>query len=88
MKHKSVFLFILALLCLNTYSQVSHENIIKSIGLMDAKHFGVTLYSKNAGESLNTHLNIPIDYEFRNQIIRGTKNQTREKDEYGYIHER
>jgi len=55
---------------------------------MDAKHFGVTLYSKNAGESLNTHLNIPIDYEFRNQIIRGTKNQTREKDEYGYIHER
>ena len=74
------------MLCLNIYSQVNSESMIKSIGLMDATHFGVALNSKNSVESINTHLNIPKGYEFRNQIVAGNEHQTR--DDYGFVHER
>ena len=86
MKQKFMILFVLAVICQNISSQVNNENVIKSIGLMDATHFGVTLNSKNSVESINTHLKIPMDYEFRNQIVIGTEYQTR--DDYGYVHER
>ena len=62
--------------------------MVKSIDWMETSHFGATLSSKNAGESFKTHLKIPADYEFRNQIIMGTKDRTRETDDLGYMHER
>ena len=86
MKLKSLFILVLTILCLNIYSQTNNENRIKSIGLMDANDFGVSLYSKDAGELINNHLNIPKGYEFRNQIVGGNEYQT--IDDYGFVHER
>ena len=89
MRRISIVLLVLKLLCQTIFSQDHQRNMVRSIGWMEADHFGATLSRRDAGESFKTHLKIPSDYEFRNQIITpGSKNPTRETDDQGYVHER
>jgi len=88
MKYIYAVLVVLIWSCQTGFSQDQRMNILRSIDRMDAIQFGASLSGRNAGESLNIHLKIPKDYEFRNQIIPGTRDQTSEKDDLGYVHER
>ncbi len=88
MKRIFIFLLILTWLCQTIFTQDLKPNRIKSIVLRDNRLFGLKLTDKNDGVFLNTHLGIPKDYEFKNRIAPGTKDQTREWDESGHVHER
>jgi len=78
---------VLALLSQVGYSQISIEDNIKFVfWKIDTSE--IFLNSNRMENSLKTLLNIPNDYEFRIQTIKGTKDQTRETDDLGYVHER
>ncbi|MCL2289831.1 MAG: M4 family metallopeptidase [Bacteroidetes bacterium] len=61
--------------------------MIKSMDLKTTD-FLISFDNNNASRSLNTQLGIPNDYEFRIQTIKGKRDQIRETDELGYVHER
>jgi Zn-dependent metalloprotease len=87
MKRVFTILLALTLLCQAVYSQNRNRSGgIKSIESR-AKNLKGSL-NDNAKESLRIQLRIPSDYEFRNQIISGAKDQTRKTDELGGVHER
>ena len=88
MKRIFLSLLILTLLSQRVCSQESNENLIKSTFLkIDTSE--ISLHGNDRAENLlNSLLNIPNDYEFRKRIIKGTRYQTREYDDLGYIHER
>jgi len=83
MKHVS-FVLVLACVCQTIFSQVQN---VKRVALSDTGKYNIALNSKS-GESLKAHLKIPKDYELRNKIVSKISNQTREKDDFGYVHER
>ena len=83
MKHVS-FVLVMAFICQFIFSQ---NQMVKRVALLGSEKFDIALNSK-ANESLITHLKIPDDYELRNKIVSQFTNQTREKDELGYLHER
>lgn len=73
------------------FSQYLKTDTVKWVTLRDTVKFDIALNSKDAEESLKTHLGIPKNYEFRDKIVKGvwpTKDQTKEKDELGYVHQR
>ncbi len=76
---------VLTCMCQMVFSQ---NPVIKRSALRGTGQFDITMNSKNTGESLKTHLKIPKDYELRNRIVSSITNQTKEKDELGYVHER
>jgi len=88
MKRIPIILFTLTLLYQIVYAQLSNEGLVKSIYLEDLSSEGVYLHNNNRNDFLITLFNISNDYEFRNQIIKGTKDQIREYDDLGYVHER
>jgi Zn-dependent metalloprotease len=55
---------------------------------MNNETLKASLSKSNIKETLKTKLNISKEYEFRNQVIKGTKDATREIDDLGYTHER
>lgn len=85
MKRIYILSLVLTLLCQVGYSQV-HRDHVRSIHLR-SDTLNVPL-SRNNRDALRKQLNIPKNYEFRNLIVRGTKDQIREKDNLGYEHER
>jgi len=91
MKIRSLFLVVLAFFSQTLFSQDLKKNPIKWVVLSEDHQFEISLNSKNAKESLKTHLGIPADYEFRDKIIEGVYGAvfpTRIVDELGYTHER
>ena len=75
-------------LCQTVFSQDLRTNTVKRIFLNDTLLFDGAAINRNAKESLASYLKIPSDFEFRNQVIAGTKDQTSLEDELGYVHER
>ena len=80
MKRIIVVLFALAICCQIVFSQYHNKGVLKSAD-MRTDDFKVSLSSRNAGDVLKTRLNISDDYDFKIQIIKGTKDQTVEKDD-------
>ena len=71
-------------MCQVTYSQILSENGVKSINLRNSNS-KVSLSSKKTGEFLKIQLNIPNDYEFKRQIIPGTKDKIVKERKRGYL---
>jgi len=87
---KRIFLIslVLTMLCQIVYSQESNESLIRSIFLeIDTSEISIR-NNNRAGNFLNTLFNVSNNYEFRNKIIKGTREQIKEIDELGYVHER
>ena len=78
-------LFVLALFCQVVFSQ---NDIVKSFDLRMDKSIEQGLDSTNIAKALKIQFEIPENYEFKRQIIQGTKGRMREKDDLGYVHER
>ena len=83
---KIINLSVLALLCQAGFAQ--SNNIIKSFNLRMDKSAGKGLDNTNITKALNVQFEIPENYEFKRQVIKGTKDKMSEKDDLGYIHER
>ncbi|MDR1120603.1 MAG: M4 family metallopeptidase [Dysgonamonadaceae bacterium] len=83
---KLINLFILALFCQVMFAQ--NNDIIKSFDLRMDKSVEKGLNSTNVAKALKIQFKIPENYEFKRQIIKGTKDKTSEKDDLGYVHER
>jgi Zn-dependent metalloprotease len=84
MKRTSVILIILTLLCQVVFSQ--NSDIIKSFYLQIEKPIE-RLESTNIGKALNSQFGISENYEFKRQVIKGTKDRMSENDGLGYVHE-
>ena len=87
MKRISTILLILTAWCQIGFSQEQNRSIIRSVD-MRTDNFNVSLSNNNAGETVRTRLNIPNDYEFRIQTVRGARDQIREQDDLGFVRER
>jgi Zn-dependent metalloprotease len=85
-KIKWINLFFLTLFCQAVFSQ--NNDIIKSFNLRMDKSVEKGLDSTNISKALKVQFKIPENYEFKRQVIKGTKNRTSEKDDLGYTHER
>jgi len=83
---KLINLFILSLLCQVVFAQ--SNNIVKSFDLRMEQSVEKGLDSINAAKALKIQFKIPNDYEFKRQVIQGTKDRMSEKDDLGYVHER
>ena len=83
---KLINLFILTLFCQIVFSQ--NNDIVKSFVLRMDKSVGKGLDSTNVTKALKIQFEVPDNYEFKRQIIKGTKDRMSEKDELGYVHER
>ena len=79
-------LFILILSCQLVFSQ--NNEIVKSFDLRMDKSVEKELDNTNIAKTLNIQFEIPENYEFKRQIIKGTKDKTSENDDLGYVHER
>ena len=79
-------LFILVLFCQAVFSQ--NNNIVKSFDLRMDKSLEQGLDSTHVAMALKIQFEIPENYEFKRQIIYGTKDKMSEKDDLGYVHER
>jgi len=83
---KLINLFILALFCQVVFAQ--NNDIVKSFDLRMEQSAEKGLDSINAAKALKIQFKIPEDYEFKRQVIQGTKDRMSEKDDLGYVHER
>ena len=83
---KLINLFILALFCQVVFAQ--NNDIVKSFDLRMDKSIEKGLDSTNVAKALKIQFEVPENYEFKRQIIKGTKDRTSEKDDLGYVHER
>jgi len=83
---KLVNLFILTLFCQVVFSQ--NSDMVKSFNWRMDKSSEKGLDGTNIAKALIIQLEIPDNYEFERQIIKGTKGRMSEKDDLGYIHER
>ena len=83
---KLINLFILASLCQVVFAQ--SNDIVKSFDLRMDKSNEIGLDSTNIAKALKIQFKIPENYEFKRQVIKGTKDRTSEKDDLGYVHER
>jgi len=86
MKRIFSILLMLTIWCQITYSQISNEDLVKSV-YVEIDTSTIAIDSNQVEIFLTTVLKIPNDYEFKKQNIKGT-NQTREVDDLGYAHER
>ena len=87
MKRISIVLLILTTWCQIGFSQEQNRSVFR-FAYMRIDNFDVSLSRQNAGETLQTHLSVPSDYEFRLQVVKGTRGETREKDDLGFVRER
>ena len=76
----------MVLFCQVVFSQ--NNDIVKSFNLRIDKSAEKEFKSDNISKALTTHFNISENYEFKRQIIKGTKDRISEKDDLGYVHER
>jgi len=83
---KLINLFILTLFCQVVFSQTN--DMIKSFDLRIDNSIEYGLDNTNIAEALKIQFEIPESYEFKRQVIKGTKDKTSEKDDLGYVHER
>jgi len=82
---KLLFL-VLAVWCQTVFSQdQSRRTSFRSVD-MPTGDFSVSLSSENAGDVVRARLNVPDDFEFRIQVVKGTRDQTRERDKLGFVH--
>ena len=90
-KHISLIIIVLTFFCQANFSQGTKRNLVKWAALRDANQFEIILNGSNDKKELIVYLDIPLDYEFRKKIVKGVwpiKDQTQEKDEFGYVHKR
>ena len=83
---KLINLFIVVLFCQVMFSQ--NSDIVKSFNLRKENLVERRADSTNITKALNIQFGIPENYEFRRQVIKGTKDKMSEKDDFGYVHER
>ena len=83
---KLINLFILALVCQVVVAQ--NNGIVKSFNLRMDKSVEKVTDNANVEKTLKRQLKIPENYEFKRQIIKGTKEKTSEVCDLGYLHER
>ena len=83
---KLINLFILALFCQVVFSQ--NNDIVRSFDWRMDKSVEHGLDSTNIAKALRVQFEIPENYEFKHQVIKGTKDRMSEKDDLGYVHER
>lgn len=83
---KLINLFIVALLCQVVFSQ--NNDIVESFNLRTDKLAEQRADSTNIAKLLNTQFEIPENYEFKRQVVKGTKDKMSEKDDLGYVYER
>ena len=83
---KLINLFILTLFCQVVLAQ--NNDIIKSFDLRMDKSVEKGLDSTNITKALKIQFEIPENYEFKCQVINGTKDRMSAKDDLGFVHER
>ncbi len=83
---KLINLFFLVLLCQVMFAQ--GNDLVKSFNLRMEQSVEKGLDSINAVKALKIQFKIPENYEFKRQVIQGTKERMSEKDDLGYVHER
>jgi len=81
-----IYLFILVLLYQIGFSQ--NNDMIKSFYLRIDEYLEEELDSTNISKVLNMQFDIPENYAFKRQVIKGTRNKMSEKDNLGYLQER
>ena len=83
---KLIYLFVLTLFFQAVFSQ--NDDIVKSLYWQIDKSVEDRLDNTDISKALKIQFEIPKNYEFERQIIKGTKDRTSTKDKLGYIHER
>jgi Zn-dependent metalloprotease len=83
---KLINLFILVLLCQVVFAK--GNDIVRSFDWQMDKSNEIGLDSTNIAKALKNQFEVPDNYEFKRQVIKGTKDRTSEKDDLGYVHER
>ena len=81
---------LIKLLILTVFCQLvsAQENDLVKTFFLEIEKPIERLESPNIGKTLNSQFEIPANYEFKRQVIRGTEDRMSEKDELGFVHER